>query len=138
MDIRRWEVGAKRRLNGTSNRRTNRQTDISTYRKHRPRGPMLWKSVNLFKITLVPKSPNWLQAPVCLLKKPSLWLKSILKLELWNLKSQFSFKPLVFLEQDMTRSVLSLDNQLISNLWASLHAKFIPVPKWFFLLCQFF
>jgi hypothetical protein len=27
--------------------RTNTQTDISTYRKHRPRGPMLWKSRNL-------------------------------------------------------------------------------------------
>ena len=46
-DIRLWEVGAKRPLNGTSkvnrqtDRRTHRQTDISTYRKHRPRGPML-------------------------------------------------------------------------------------------------
>ena len=37
--------GAKRRLNDTSkvNTQTNTQTDISTYRKHRPRGPMLWK-----------------------------------------------------------------------------------------------
>ena len=49
LDIRLREVGAKRPLNGTSkvNRQTNtptdRQTDISTYRKHRPRGPMLWK-----------------------------------------------------------------------------------------------
>ena len=49
-DIRLREVGAKRPLNGTStvngqtNRQTDRQTDISTYRKHRPRGPMLWKS----------------------------------------------------------------------------------------------
>ena len=49
LDIRLREVGAKRRLNGTSkvNRRTHkhtdRQTDISTYRKHQPRGPMLWK-----------------------------------------------------------------------------------------------
>ena len=46
LDIRLW---AKRQLNGTSkvnrqtHRRTHRQTDISTYRKHRPRGPMLWK-----------------------------------------------------------------------------------------------
>ena len=49
LDIWLREVGAKRRLNGTSkvNRhtdtQTDRQTDISTYRKHRPRGPMLWK-----------------------------------------------------------------------------------------------
>jgi hypothetical protein len=49
LDIRLREVRAKRPLNGTSkvNRqtdtRTDGQTDISTYRKHRPRGPMLWK-----------------------------------------------------------------------------------------------
>ena len=49
LNIRLWEVGAKRCLNGTSkvNRWTDRQTDtrtdISTYRKHQPRGPMLWK-----------------------------------------------------------------------------------------------
>ena len=49
LDIRLWDVWAKRRLNGTSkvNRRTDgqtdRQTDILTYRKHRPRGLMLWK-----------------------------------------------------------------------------------------------
>ena len=53
LDIRLREVGAKRPLNGTSkvNRQTDRQTDtqrdkhmdILTYRKHRPRGPMLWK-----------------------------------------------------------------------------------------------
>ena len=51
LDIRLWEVGAKRRLNGISkvNKHTHthgqtiRQTDISTYRKHRPRGPMLRK-----------------------------------------------------------------------------------------------
>ena len=46
-DILLREVEAKRPLNGTSkvNRQTHgqtdRQTDISTYRKHRPRGPML-------------------------------------------------------------------------------------------------
>ena len=50
LGIRLREVGAKRRLNGTSkvnrqtNRQTDRQTDISTYRKHRPRGPMIWKA----------------------------------------------------------------------------------------------
>ena len=45
LDIRLGEVGAKRCLNGTSkvNTHTNTQTDISTYRKHRPRGSMLWK-----------------------------------------------------------------------------------------------
>ena len=51
LDIQLWEVGAKRPSNGTSkvnrqthgqtDRRTDGQTDISTYRKHRPRGPML-------------------------------------------------------------------------------------------------
>ena len=43
LDIRHREMGAKRPLNGTSkvNRQTHTQTDISTYRKHRPRGPML-------------------------------------------------------------------------------------------------
>ena len=49
LDIRLREVGAKRPLNGTS--KVNRQTDThthrhmdkSTYRKHRPKGPMLWK-----------------------------------------------------------------------------------------------
>ena len=45
-----WEVGAKRHINDTSkSEQTDRQTDThtdtlmdkSTYRKHRPRGPML-------------------------------------------------------------------------------------------------
>ena len=46
-DIQFRKVGAKRPLNGTSkvngqtHRRTDRQPDISTYRKHWPRGPML-------------------------------------------------------------------------------------------------
>ena len=50
-DIRLQEVGAKRPLNSTSkvnkqtNIRTDSQTDISTYRKHRPKGPMLWKKI---------------------------------------------------------------------------------------------
>ena len=58
LDIWCREVGAKRRLNCTSkvNRRTDgrtegqtdTQTDILTYRKHRPRGPMLWKSQKAF------------------------------------------------------------------------------------------
>ena len=30
-------------MNKQTDRRTHRQTDISTYRKHWPRGPMLWK-----------------------------------------------------------------------------------------------
>ena len=42
LDIQLWESGAKRRVNRTSKvkRRTNRQT---TFRKHWPSGPMLWK-----------------------------------------------------------------------------------------------
>ena len=53
LDIQLWEVWAKRRLNGTSKvnkrtdgqteRRKHRRSDILTYRKHQPRGPMLWK-----------------------------------------------------------------------------------------------
>ena len=49
LDIQLREVGEKICLNGTSkvnrqtNIRTNTQTDISTYRKNRPRGPMHWK-----------------------------------------------------------------------------------------------
>ena len=55
LDIQLQEVGAKRRLNGTSkvnrqtDKHTDRQTDISTYRKHGPRGPMLWKHLHLKK-----------------------------------------------------------------------------------------
>ena len=51
------EVGAKRLLNGTSkgNRRTHGQTDTqmdnSTYRKHQPRGPMLWKIYHFDLVT---------------------------------------------------------------------------------------
>ena len=51
LDIRFWEVGAKKRLNGTSkvntqtDKQTDRRTDILTYRKHWPRGPLLWKLV---------------------------------------------------------------------------------------------
>ena len=42
LDIRLWKVGAKRPLIGTS--KVNRQTTTTfRHRKHRPRGPMLWK-----------------------------------------------------------------------------------------------
>ena len=53
LDIPLQEVGAKRPFNGTSkvNGRTPGQTDTqtnkSTYRKHRPRGPMLRKEKNI-------------------------------------------------------------------------------------------
>ena len=57
LDIRLREVGAKRPLNGISkvNRHTDKhtdtQTDILTYRKHRPRGPILWKCLfHYFKV----------------------------------------------------------------------------------------
>ena len=45
LDIWLREVGAKRTLNGTSkvNTQTHTHIDKSTYWKHRPRGPMLWK-----------------------------------------------------------------------------------------------
>ena len=50
LDIRRREVGGKKTVkrylkseqtNTQTDRQTHRQTDISTYRKHRPRGPLL-------------------------------------------------------------------------------------------------
>ena len=54
LDIRLREVGANRPSNGTSkvNRQTDKQTDILTYRKHRPRGPMLWKRIVMLFILL--------------------------------------------------------------------------------------
>ena len=80
LDIRLWEVGAKRPLNGTSkvythtDGQTDRQTDISTYRKHRPRGPMLWKypwffSSIRFKCHLQSKSGISDEGGVCFWKK---------------------------------------------------------------------
>ena len=51
LDIQLREMGAKRPLKGTSkvntqtDRQTNKHMDISTYRKHRPRGPRLWKGI---------------------------------------------------------------------------------------------
>ena len=50
LDIRFWEVGAKRLLNGTSkseqtDTQTPRHMDKSNYRKHWPTGSMLWKSI---------------------------------------------------------------------------------------------
>ena len=63
LDIRLCEVGAKRPLNGTSrsehtHTQTHTQTDKSTYRKHRPKGPILWKSsqTDVFKEMWVPKA----------------------------------------------------------------------------------
>ena len=55
LDIQLREVEAKRRLNGTSkvnkhtNRQTDTQTDISTYRKHPPDGRCFEKLENLKK-----------------------------------------------------------------------------------------
>ena len=49
LDIGLWKVGPKRPLNGVrkcdgqTHKQTHKHTDISTYKKHRPRGPMLWK-----------------------------------------------------------------------------------------------
>ena len=83
LDIRLREVGAKRPLNGTSkvnrwtdgqtHRRTDTQTDISTYRKHRPRGPMLWKWKgqcfgNLINIHLVSSKKKLIGSPNFLLR----------------------------------------------------------------------
>ena len=46
LDIQLWKVGTKRRLNVTL--KVNTQTDILTYRKHRPRGPMFWKVLSTY------------------------------------------------------------------------------------------
>ena len=48
LDIRLQEVGAKKTFkrylkSEHTEKQTDRQTDISTYRKHQNRGPMLWK-----------------------------------------------------------------------------------------------
>ena len=73
LDIRLWEVGANRRLTGTSkvnthtDRQTDRRTDKSTYRKHRPRGPMLWKRLCL--PTLPIEEPQQLTTPLKWTKK---------------------------------------------------------------------
>ena len=51
LDIWLQEVGAKRPVNrvrkcdGQTNKQTDTHTDISTYRKNRPRGPILWKVI---------------------------------------------------------------------------------------------
>ena len=54
LDIQLREVGAKRRLNGTSkvNSHTYTNMDKSTYRKHRPRRSMLWKVVSQTQLFL--------------------------------------------------------------------------------------
>ena len=62
LDIGLWEVRAKRPLNGVrkcdgqTNKQTDTHTDISTYRKNRPRGPILWKQMSL---PVVGSSVNW-------------------------------------------------------------------------------
>ena len=45
LEIRLWKVGTKRRFKGSLkvNRQTDKHTVISTYRKYRPIGSMLWK-----------------------------------------------------------------------------------------------
>ena len=66
--------------------------------------------------------------PVCLKKSPKFWsflFESVLKLELLNIKSQFSVKLFVFSWYDIKGStLLSLDNQCKPHLCASFHAKF--------------
>ena len=52
--------------------------------------------------------------------------KSVLKLELWNIQSQFSCKLLVFLGHDMKICFfLSLASHVKLHLWAGFHAKFV-------------
>jgi hypothetical protein len=43
--------------NTRTNRQTDTQTDISTYRKHRPRVPMLWKCWG--KVTQIKRNSEW-------------------------------------------------------------------------------
>ena len=57
------------------------------------------------------------------LKNLSFPFESVLKLELWNIKSQLSLKLLVFLEHDMKRCVLPFFGQPIHT-WSSFHGKF--------------
>ena len=61
-------------------------------------------------------------------KKPNIGcflFNYLLQLELWNIKSKFAIKLLVFLGHDMTICVLfTLDKQFILQVWSSFHAKF--------------
>ena len=78
--------------------------------------------------TQVPKSLHCPQT--CLSQnRPKTWsflLKSVLKLELWNIKSVFSFKLLAFLQHDMTRCVFPFVGQPFNTSFVSklLYAKF--------------
>ena len=79
LDIRLREVWAKKRLHGTSkvnrqtDKQTDKQTDILIYRKHQPRGPMLWK--NIMKIIF-----NWTYITNCVsLPRLSKWYKCLFK-----------------------------------------------------------
>ena len=66
--------------------------------------------------------------PVCIKKAQnfeSFLFESILKLKLWNIKSQFSLKLLVFFGHDMKKvPFLSVENMFIINFYEGFHAKF--------------
>ena len=58
VDIQLREVGAKRRLSGTSqvngqttDKQTDTQTDILTYRKHLPKNPIIWRRKKMLHVT---------------------------------------------------------------------------------------
>ena len=78
------------------------------------KGFRIWNNIcTLFGVWLL---------PTCLSQKsPKFWIflfKSILKLELWNDRSQFSLKLLVFLGHDMKRCALSFfGKQVHINFW---------------------
>ena len=80
LNIQLREVGAKIHLNGTSkvdtrtNRQTNTHTDKSTYRKHRPRRPMLWK--HSLVVSCVRQGSTYLHYAVDVAYKFEAWIFS--------------------------------------------------------------
>ena len=131
-------MGAKRRLNGTSkvNRRTNKQTDtrmdISTYRKHRPRGPMLWKWGRCFEGREFRACLKWELACV-------LWSMNSINLDLTTLDSTYSnwwhspstnleyYDPWIhqppikksLFEQHSTSTILGFNNSWVQRSWTA-------------------
>ena len=103
-------MGAKIHLNGTSkvntqtDKQTDSQTDISTYRKHRPKAPMLLKSW------------GWNSVPG--LKGYSLLISFPLYSYTSCFSSQVVFKPLI---QDFL-NIISICRNALDNLKTLTHA----------------
>ena len=100
LDILIWEVGTKIRLNGTSkvNWQADTHMDKLTYRKHWPRGPMLWKNTFCMSGHLSPTQTATVSAPPPMLTPQPCRVGWFTKTEYKNLsqfKMQFLFNPLI-------------------------------------------